>query len=188
MTNVMKEIRTAALSARREMSVENRARASEKICNKVTSSREFRTATLIACYLSTPDEVDTRIIVQRAWRAKKRIFTPISRKSGEMFFREIRPGTPLISNRMGLWEPVTGDFISPRALQLVITPTVAFDKLNHRIGMGGGYYDQCFSFLRHRTHWQKPKLLGIAFRCQKVEKISPNIWDLRLYRVVDESS
>lgn len=184
----MKNIRTAALSARRKMSVDERARASEKICNKVTRSREFRAAALIACYLPMPDEVDTKIIVRRAWRAKKRIFAPISRKTGEMFFREIRPETPLISNRMGLWEPVAGDIISPRELQLVITPTVAFDKMNHRIGMGGGYYDRCFSFLRHRIHWQKPKLIGIAFRCQKVEKISPNIWDLRLYRVVDEVS
>ena len=184
----MKNIRTAALGARRGMSAEERVIASKKICDKVTHSREFRAATLIACYLAMPDEVDTRIIIQRAWRAKKRIFTPISRKSGEMFFREIHPETPLICNRMGLWEPLAGEFVSPRELQLVITPTVAYDNMNHRIGMGGGYYDRCFSFLRHRNHWQKPKLLGIAFRCQKVEKISPNIWDLRLYRVLDEAS
>jgi 5-formyltetrahydrofolate cyclo-ligase len=169
------------------MSAENRASASRKICKTVTCSREFRAAKLIACYLSMPDEVDTRIIIERAWCANKRIFAPITRKTGEMFFREIRAETPLSSNKMGLWEPVSGEIISPRALQLVITPTVAFDNSNHRIGMGGGYYDRCFSFLRNRNRWIKPKLLGIAFRCQKVEKISPNIWDIRLYRTIDES-
>jgi 5-formyltetrahydrofolate cyclo-ligase len=184
----MKNLRARALRARREMSDENRRRASKTICNVVTGSREFRAAKLIACYLPMPDEVDTRIIIERAWRAKKRIFAPITRKTGEMFFREIRPETPLSSNRMGLWEPVSGVIISPRALQLVITPTVAYDNSNHRIGMGGGYFDRCFSFLRHRHHWRKPKLLGVAFRCQKVEEISPNIWDIRLYRTVDEST
>ena len=183
----MNKLRTKALTARPELSTENRARASETICKKIISSREFRVSTLIACYLPMPDEVDTRIIIERAWRANKRIFLPIARKNGEMFFRETRPETPLLSNRMGLWEPVSGDTISPRALQLVITPTVAFDNFHHRIGMGGGYYDRCFSFLRHRDRWLKPKLLGVAFRCQKVEKISPNIWDIRLYRTVDES-
>ncbi len=185
---MMQKLRTEALSARRELSAEDRARASKKICNSVTSSREFRSSTLIACYLSMPDEVDTRIIIERGWRAKKRIFVPITRKTGEMFFREILPATPLLSNRMGILEPVSGDTIAPRALQLVVTPTVAFDNLNHRIGMGGGYYDRCFSFLRHRNQWLKPKLLGIAFRCQKVERISPNTWDIRLYRTIDEAT
>lgn len=182
-----KTFRRNALRARREMTVEKRAHASKIICDKVTSSREFRAAKLIACYLPMPDEVDTQKIIERAWRANKRIFVPITRKSGKMFFREIRPNSTLSSNQMAIWEPDSGELISPRALQLVITPTVAYDDCNHRIGMGGGYYDRCFSFLRHRNQWLLPKLLGVAFKCQKIDEISPNIWDLRLYRTIDES-
>ncbi|NQV86868.1 MAG: 5-formyltetrahydrofolate cyclo-ligase [Woeseiaceae bacterium] len=184
---MQKTFRTRALRARRELSVEIRAHASKIICAKVISSREFRSARLIACYLPMPDEVDTQMIIERAWRANKRIFVPITRKTGEMFFREIRPNSTLSSNQMAILEPDSGVLISPRALQLVITPTVAYDDDNHRIGMGGGYYDRCFSFLRNRNQWLKPKLVGVAFRCQKIEQISPNIWDLRLSRTVDES-
>lgn len=183
----MKSIRRNALLARREMSAEDRATASRIICNKVINSRDFLAATFVACFLPMPDEVDTRSIIERGWRANKRIFVPITRESGEMFFREIRPDTTLQRNAMSIWEPLSGDVVSPRNLQLVVTPTVAFDPLNNRIGMGGGYYDRSFSFLRHRRVWIKPKLVGVAFNCQKVEKISPNTWDVRLYRVFDET-
>ena len=182
----MHELRKKALRKRREMTAENRAQASQKICERVISSREFLSASLIACYLPMHDEVDTRLIIERAWRANKRIFIPITRNIGEMLFREIRPDTTLQLNQMTIWEPQSGDFISPRNLQLVVTPTVAFDKYLHRVGMGGGYYDRCFSFLQHRKHWIKPKLAGVAFKCQEIEEITPNTWDIRLYRMFTE--
>ena len=132
------------------------------------------------------DEVDTRPIIARAWRANKRVFVPVTHCSGEMFFREIRTDTTLQRNQMSIWEPVTGEIVAPRALQIVVTPTVAFDRNFNRIGMGGGFYDRCFAFLRHRKHWLRPKLMGVAFKCQEVEKISPNAWDIRLYRIFTE--
>ena len=187
MHDAVNEIRSMALRARRGMSVEDRAKASRVICETITRSSLFRSATRLACYLPMSDEVDTRLVIERAWRANKRIFVPITRNSGEMFFREIRPETTVRRNRMSIWEPDSGEFVSPRALQLVVTPTVAFDDSRHRIGMGGGYYDRCFSFLRHRKKWLQPKLVGAAFACQKVEKICPNTWDIRLYRVFSET-
>ena len=182
----MHKLRIKALRARRKMNVDDRGIASRIICNKVTSSHDFLSAKLIACYLPMHDEVDTRNIIERGWRANKRIFVPITHNNGEMFFREIRPDTTLRRNQMTIWEPQSGDFISPRNLQLVVTPTVAFDKYLHRIGMGGGYYDRCFSFLQHRKHWIKPKLAGVAFKCQEIEEITPNTWDIRLYRMFTE--
>jgi 5-formyltetrahydrofolate cyclo-ligase len=184
----MKKLRRQALLARRNLSVENRADASELICEKVIRSKMFSAAKLIACYLPMKDEVDTRNIINRAWCANKRIFVPITRGKGEMFFREIRPNTTLHRNKMSIWEPASGEIISSRALQLVITPTVAFDGSNNRIGMGGGYYDRCFSYLRHRKVWITPKLFGVAFQCQKVDKITPNPWDIRLYKTFSETS
>jgi len=181
-------LREKALRARRGLGVENRATASTIICDRVTSTREFQSAANIACYIPMSDEVDTRPIIARAWRANKRVFVPVMRNSGEMFFREIRTDTTLQRNRMSIWEPDTGDIVAPRLLQLVITPTVAFDRDCNRIGMGGGYYDRCFAFLRHRKHWLQPKLMGVAFKCQKVEKISPNAWDIQLSRVFTEAN
>src|SRR5210317_798205 len=183
----MNSLRRKALVARRSMSADARVSASKIICQRICNSREFYSAKFIGCYLPMYDEVDTREIIERAWRANKRIFVPILRGRAEMLFCQITPGTELEQRTFGIWEPTRGLLIKPRHLDLVITPTVAFDKDRHRIGMGGGYFDRCFSHLRHRTHWLRPKLLGVAFHCQEVEKITPNAWDIRLYRVVSEA-
>ncbi|MBT8102805.1 MAG: 5-formyltetrahydrofolate cyclo-ligase [Gammaproteobacteria bacterium] len=184
----MKELRARALRARRDMAHDARVQASAIVCQRVIRSREFCSAKALACYLPMADEVDTREIIERAWRANKRIFVPVLRARGKMLFREIQSETTLARTSYGLWEPISGDFINPRDLDLVITPIVAFDCENNRIGMGGGYFDRCFSFLRHRRHWFRPKLVGIAFMCQKVEKITPNAWDIPLYRVICDAT
>jgi len=182
----MKGIRTKALRARRNLHDDARAKSSEIICQRVTRSRVFLSSRTVGCYLPMSDEVDTRGIIERAWRANKRIFVPILRPQCKLLFREIRPESTLERNSFGIWEPIRGENINPRNLDLVITPTVAFDRQNNRVGMGGGYFDRCFSFLRHRRHWLRPKLVGVAFACQEVEKIAPNTWDIRLYRVFSD--
>ena len=179
----MNKHRRNALRARREMHPDDRAKSSELICKRVIHSGIFFSSHAIGCYLPTDEEVDTRSIIERGWRANKRIFIPVLRKGRKMLFREMQSETVLERNAYGVWEPTSGDFISPRKLDIAIAPTVAFDSDNNRIGMGGGYFDRCFSYLRHRKYWLRPKLIGVAFDCQKVEKISPNAWDIPLYRV-----
>ena len=183
----MKDLRRKSLVARRSMSREARAIASAIICKRALSCRLFFAAKRIGCYLPMNDEVDTLELIERSWSANKRIFVPVLIGHGRMLFREIRPETLLQRNTFDLWEPQTGEIISPRDLDLVCTPTVAYDENNNRIGMGGGYFDRCFSFLRYRQHWLRPKLVGLAFSCKEVEKISPNAWDIPLYKVLSDS-
>ena len=166
----------------------DRADASRKINERFLNSRHFLGSNTIACYVATWDEVDTNSIIERAWRANKRVFAPVISAPGEMTFTQLLPETTLVRNRFGLWEPVSGIQIEPSDLDVVATPLVAFDHQCNRIGMGGGYFDRTFAFLRGRHSWLRPKLIGLAFDCQKVEKITPNPWDIRLYRVFSESN
>jgi len=133
-------------------------------------------------------EVDTWLLIERAWRMKKRIFAPVIKKNNVMQFCELRPESEIVLNRYDLSEPQNGQLIAPRALDLVITPVVAFDADGNRVGMGGGYFDRTFSFLRDRRYLFHPKLIGLAFACQRVEKIAPNPWDVRVFRIVDETT
>ena len=168
------------------MSVKERRIASEKISKKIILSYSFLNAEIIACYLPMADEVDARLVIEHGWRAKKRIFLPKMHDNRELIFCEIKPDTLLNRKKNIIWEPECKNYISPRELQLVITPTVAFDDNYNRIGMGRGYYDRCFSFLRENKQAPQPKLVGAAFNCQKVEKISVNSWDIRLFEVFSE--
>ncbi len=185
---MQKEIRTYGRNARRAMTREERAAASEKISETVIRSSYFQRSKSIACYLPTPGEVDTWRIIARAWRMKKRIFAPVVKKNTTLQFREITAESSLRRNEQGIFEPGDGQIIAPRSLDIVITPLVAFDTHNHRIGMGGGYFDRTFCFLLNRQAFLRPKLVGVAFACQKVEEIVPNPWDIPLFRVVTEAT
>jgi 5-formyltetrahydrofolate cyclo-ligase len=150
-------------------------------------ARWFRRAEYLACYLSARYEVDTWEIISRAWQLKKRVFAPVCEKNFRMHFVEITPETEIRTNSFGIYEPDEGDEVTARMLDVVITPLVAFDANLHRVGMGGGYYDRTFSFLRHRSTWLHPKLVGVAFACQEVSEIPPNPWDIPLFTVITEN-
>ena len=181
------KLRAAGRIARANLSGNERYVASEKIAEKVSRSSWFQRASFVACYLSTPDEVATWTIIQRAWCMKKRIFAPVLKKNDVMQFCELTADTDIRTNQYGLAEPLGGEIIAPRVLDVVITPVVAFDDAGHRVGMGGGYFDRTFSFLKGRKHLFHPKLIGVAFACQQVDEITPNPWDIRLFDTICET-
>jgi 5-formyltetrahydrofolate cyclo-ligase len=181
------ELRRDRLRARTELHSDERDNASEVIGEKVIRSAFFQRSRLVGCYLPLPAEVDTWRIISRAWRMKKRIFAPVTARNRMLVFRELTPETALVSDYFGLTMPISGEEIAARKLDLVLTPLVAFDKNRQRIGMGGGYYDRTFSFLRGRHQLLKPKLVGLAFACQEVPVIAANPWDIRLFSVITES-
>ena len=182
-----RELRRDRLRARMELPSDRRDSASGIIAEKVIHSALFRRSRLIGCYLSLAEEVDTWRIISRAWRTKKRIFAPVTARNRMLVFRELTPESDLIVDDYGLTMPASGEEIAARKLDLVLTPLVAFDENCQRIGMGGGYYDRTFSFLRGRRLLLKPKLLGLAFACQEVPVVAANPWDIRLFSVVTES-
>jgi len=180
-------LRRNAANARRALTADYRSRASRRIAERFLASHHFLSARTLACYISVGVEVDTGAIFERAWCARKRIFVPITVPDRQMEFRLLEPDSPLVRNDFGLWEPLGGESIEPANIDVVVTPLVAFDERGHRIGMGGGYFDTTFAFLKTRRNWFHPKLVGVAFDCQRVEKIQPNPWDIPLYRVITEA-
>lgn len=186
-SNQKPKLRASALRARRSLSDKQRKTASTKICERVTHSHEFMASKMVGCYLPTSDEVDPTNIIERAWCANKRVFVPVTDTHGAMNFFEIMPNTVVTRNHYGIWEPDSGTFVSAKQLDIVITPVAAFDAANNRIGMGGGYFDRCFRFLRNRCKWLRPKLIGVAFECQRVEKLVPDAWDVALYKTVTDA-
>ena len=73
-----------------------------------------------------------------------------------------------------------------RELDLILAPLVGFDTHGNRLGMGGGYYDRTFAYLKHRLHWQKPRLIGLAYELQRVADLANHAWDVPLQSVVTE--
>jgi len=69
----------------------------------------------------------------------------------------------------------------------ILMPVVGFDRHGNRLGMGAGYYDRALRHLRDGSRrWRRPRLVGLAFACQEVERIVPSAWDIPLDVVVTE--
>ena len=182
-----RELRRHALAARRALSERQRTIASLSVCEHAFDVIEHRADTNIALYIPAADEVDTWPLIERALRSRKRIFVPFIEKKHRMSFAEYSTDHELVRNRYGLLQPDGAPKIASRELDYVFTPVVAFDKSGNRIGMGGGYYDRAFAFLRDRDRYRKPKLIGLAFDCQNVDQIYAKPWDIALFQVVTES-
>jgi len=145
----------------------------------------------IAAYLAADGEMDPWPLMERLWSLGKTLYLPILIPFSDqrLWFSAYKPGDPLIVNRFGILEPERHHYrrIRPAALDLVLTPLVAFDPMGHRLGMGGGYYDRSFAFLNTRRHWRKPRLLGLAYEFQRHSLLEAEAWDVPLDAVATEA-
>lgn len=48
-------------------------------------------------------------------------------------------------NQYGIEEPQGDDIVPPQAIDLIISPLLAFDLRGYRVGYGKGYYDRYFA-------------------------------------------
>jgi len=146
----------------------------------------FRRARHIAVFLAFDGEPSLNLLIAHARRRGKRLYAPVLRGM-TMTFAEIEASARLATNFFGIAEPQLGATIDARELDLVLTPLVAFDDRGTRIGVGRGYYDRCFGFLRNRRLWRRPKLCGVAYELQRVPELASNNWDVPLWGVVTEA-
>jgi len=183
MTKPATTIRTEMRQRRQALVDDEREQASAAICSHILRSPLFMRARRIALFLPNDGEIDISPLLHTAWQRKKHCFLPVLSAHGKkLFFAPVTPESSMRNNQFGIPEPVAlkRAIHMPRQLDLVLTPLVAFDKSGNRIGMGGGYYDRSFGFLRRHQHWLQPRLVGIGYDFQQVRQIPSQAWDVPL--------
>jgi 5-formyltetrahydrofolate cyclo-ligase len=142
----------------------------------------------IGTYLAVNGELDTAPIIELARHHGGHVFVPVirSHRASAMWFVPL--GAALRVNRFDTPEPASAHDlrISPRFLDLVIVPLVAFGASGERLGSGAGYYDRAFAFLRTRCAWHKPLLVGVAYEWQHVTDLAAEPWDIPLAAVITD--
>ena len=185
------DIRRQMRAQRRALDYDTRQSAADLFAWHFARSKIYRNSRRLACYISNDGELDLMPLIQRAWRDKKQVYLPVLHAPyvDRLSFALYTRNTALDSNRFGIDEPATAANrrVAPIRLDLVLTPLVAFDKQGNRIGMGGGFYDRSFGFLRQRKHWHKPTLIGCAYQFQELPEIANNYWDVPLNGVATET-
>ncbi|MBN1239846.1 MAG: 5-formyltetrahydrofolate cyclo-ligase [Gammaproteobacteria bacterium] len=185
--NDRSRLRREVRHARRALREDQRLAADRAICRRIQSLGAYRRARTIAVYLAFDGEPSLKRLVDAAARHGKRVFAPVLLRDG-MRFAPLASSAGMGRNFFGIDEPAAERLADARVLDLVLTPLVAFDSNGVRLGMGRGYYDRAFHFLRHRRHWTRPKLLGIGYSFQHVPQLEQQVWDIPLWGAVTEAS
>jgi 5-formyltetrahydrofolate cyclo-ligase len=143
----------------------------------------------IGLFLPFDGEPGTASLIAYAVHRRCRIYLPVitDLRRRRMIFVEWRTGMSLVRSPAGIHEPRDRRRrLSPRLLDLVIVPLVAFDARCNRIGSGGGFYDRHFGFRLRRSTWHRPVLVGWAHDFQHVDPIATAGWDVPLDFVVTD--
>ena len=186
------KLRKELRAKRRSLEDAQYALRSKRAASAVTRVAGFKAGARVAAYLPFDREADTAALLRAAHRRGVRIFVPVvvdlrhrrlrfhplsGRTRPGAFGIEVPHGTP---HRNLRWT-------APRWFDLIVVPLVGVDGRGLRLGMGGGFYDRALAFRRVRRSWKGPRLVGLAFDCQRVDTVFADSWDVRLDSLATES-
>ena len=183
------ELRKLIRDKRRSLSPTQQTAAAHGLLTQLQSLSVFSNAQTIAMYLVNDGEINPVEVMHWCWENKKQTYVPIidGDDNRELVFAEVSQQTRFVKNKFNIDEPKVSRSELRRAdgLDLVLMPLVAFDHSGNRIGMGGGYYDTTFEFVKI-SKVAKPELVGIAHEIQKLDEIHAESWDIPLTTVVTD--
>jgi 5-formyltetrahydrofolate cyclo-ligase len=182
-----RSLRAELAARRRAVSPSERAAAAGRAARYADQALHLRAHQRVAVYAALPSELDSAPLIELARSRGCRIYLPrIDRRRASRGMRFVELGGPLRQNRLGIGEPEGSATIAARWLDLVFLPLVGFDARGLRLGTGGGFYDRAFAFLKLRTRWHKPQLVGFGYAFQQVERLTAAPHDVPVHAVVTD--
>ena len=126
--------------------------------------------------ISEKKEVDTQYLLHILQGRDKSIVVPKADfKSGTMIQILLQENTVLKTSAYGIPEPMEGIEISPKNIEVVFVPLLAFDISGNRLGYGKGFYDR---FLQECN----PQCLFVGLSFFDPEKlVAPTYRDIPLH-------
>nr|VFK30612.1 MAG: 5-formyltetrahydrofolate cyclo-ligase [Candidatus Kentron sp. MB]VFK75321.1 MAG: 5-formyltetrahydrofolate cyclo-ligase [Candidatus Kentron sp. MB] len=182
-----RDIRSQIRAKRQGLSRASRIRCAKRLTANLVTSPLFQRSQRIACFFPRDGEIDLSLLFPRLFSLGKRAYLPVLHGK-KLWFLPFDGKTPLVCNKYGIPEPGASPHLrcAPWALDLVLTPLVAFDDMGNRLGMGGGYYDRTFAYLPQRRVFIRPKLVGVAYAFQQMTLPAQNHWDIPMDAIVTD--
>ncbi len=173
---------------RRSLSVAEHRRRSTLAAKAIAALPMFRAGKRLAVYLPFDRETDTATLIAAARRRRLEVFVPVIVDKRARRMRFYRLGGKTRRGTFGIAIPrMPARPVACRWLNLIVLPLVGVDASGRRLGMGGGFYDRALQFRRARHLWRGPRLVGLAFDCQRTAENVADPWDVRLDSLATES-
>lgn len=177
-----KAIRKNILDALRSMSPEDHDVRSREAIRRLRADTGYIEAGTIGVTISRFPELDTRPLVEAAWKDGKQVAAPKCDPSDRsMQFRYIRSYEELETVYMDLLEPAEDRTLpaGKEEIDLLVVPGVAYSESGYRVGFGGGYYD------RYLMQFRGVKV-SLAFENQLCGEVPVESHDIPVDRIFTE--
>lgn len=181
-------IRRQLRRQRRALTPGQRHRAAARLGRRLRHLEWAGRAHRIGLYRAGNGELDPVPAFEQSPMRHKQLYLPVldPLRAGLLRFVPWTRDTRMTRNRFGIPEPSLRQHkgVPTWTLDLILMPLVAFDDHGNRLGMGGGFYDRTLEALwRHPV---RPRLVGVAHRFQRVERLPAASWDVPLDTVITD--
>lgn len=185
--NEKKALRKEILTRRKNIDAAEKEEMDKKILNRFFESKYYREAKNIFIYISYDSEINTREIINKAFKDGKKIYVPRTEfETRLMDAVEITSFDNLIKSSYGILEPSMEILqINPNNLDLIVVPGVAFDRNGGRMGYGAGFYDRYFKKINEDDIKRIVKL-ALAYDFQVLEKVPMSVQDVPVDFIITE--
>ncbi|MEZ5810041.1 MAG: 5-formyltetrahydrofolate cyclo-ligase [Rhizobiaceae bacterium] len=177
-----KQLRAAALARRDALDAGWRIEASLGLA-EAADAIAIEPGTVVSGFWPMRSEVDVRPLMFALREKGARLCLPAILDRTTIVFRELKRGAPMVEMGFGTAGPGPEAAVLDPSVMLV--PLAAFDAAGNRIGYGAGYYDRAIARLGAKGI--EPRLVGIAFDCQRVDAVPAEPHDVPLCEILTES-
>ena len=167
-------LRELLIQKRRMMSAEERTAQSALILSQLEKMTVFQEAKTVLLYYPKNNEVDVLPLFKR-YKRDKVLLLPVTHRRG-MTANPYEGNDKMHRGKVGIPEPTTPPYEGE--IDLIIVPSVAFDKQGNRLGRGGGYYDR---FLKKQSH---ATFIGVGYDFQLVDEVPVRKHDQKMHRII----
>ena len=172
-----KELRKKFIIERNNLTEEYRNNATAEILSKLENNELFISSEKIFIFIGFSSEIATLPFINK-WISKKQIFVPkIDNKI--MNLVHITSIEDLTPGHFGVLEPTSCSYYTGN-IDLVITPSIVFDKNGYRLGYGKGYYDKYFATNKHKAS------IGLSYDKLLQEKVPTDKHDKKVDIIITE--
>ena len=175
-------IRDTVLARRDALSDGHRDRAARALAGHAPAL-DVKTGTIVSAFWPIRSEIDPRQLADALAAQGAIIALPAVLDRTTIVFRRHDPAASLVPGGFGTMAPgPEAEAVDPG---IMLVPLAAFDAAGNRIGYGAGHYDRAIARL-HATGRQ-PRLIGLAFECQRVARVPAAPHDVPLHAVLTEN-
>jgi len=163
-------VREELKKARQELSKQRREEAAESLLTSLLPS--LASYGCVLSFSSLSQEIDISLL-NRFLASTGRLLLPKTVDQTLKIYRVTNLDKQLERGAFGLLEPIPAkcEEVLPEEIEIILVPALGFDKANHRIGYGKGYYDR---FLASLTSCST---IGVGFKEQLVNTLPTDSTD-----------